>query len=180
MLLVEALLALAQNLDNGKVIVEDELLNFIVVKIKTLSHDEIVLLTTNNFSSEWIEESKRLLFDECPITTLHCGSQKDTNNIKACLKVLNECRENIPRFVSHYLDEMPPVGFGNMDTSALLSRVEQLSQEVSSLRRALGTQAEVTESMGAIITTMDRRVSAYIGLRPEDCRPATHERWCRG
>ena len=101
-------------------------------------------------------------------------------NIKACLKVLNECRENIPRFVSHYLDEMPPVGFGNMDTSALLSRVEQLSQEVSSLRRALGTQAEVTESMGAIITTMDRRVSAYIGLRPGDCRPATHERWCRG
>ena len=76
MLLVEALLALAQNLDNGKVIVEDELLNFIVVKIKTLSHDEIVLLTTNNFSSEWIEESKRLLFDVCH-TTL-CRTQRLT------------------------------------------------------------------------------------------------------
>ena len=63
--------------DNGKLIVEDELLNFIMVKMKTISHDEIVLLTTNNFSSEWIEESKRLLFDVCPITTLHCGSQKE-------------------------------------------------------------------------------------------------------
>lgn len=69
--------------DNGKVIVEDELLNFIVVKMKTLSHDEIFLLATNNFSSEWIEESKRLLFDVCPNTTLRCighkGPQKDVN-----------------------------------------------------------------------------------------------------
>lgn len=35
-----------------KVIVEDELLNFSVIKIKTLSHSEIVLLVSNNFSSE--------------------------------------------------------------------------------------------------------------------------------
>ncbi|KAK9961749.1 hypothetical protein ABG768_007149 [Culter alburnus] len=70
----------------------------------------------------------------------HKGPQKDINNIKDCLKVLNECGENIPRFVSHYLDELPPVGFGNMDASALLSRVEQLSREVSNLREALESQ----------------------------------------
>lgn len=57
----------------------------------------------------------------------HKGPHKDINNIKDCLKVLSECGENIPRFVLHYLDELPPVRFGNMDTSALLSRVEQLS-----------------------------------------------------
>lgn len=28
---------------------------------------------------------------------------------------------------SHYLDELSPVGFGNMDASVLLSSVEQLS-----------------------------------------------------
>lgn len=42
----------------GKVIVEDDLLNFISVKMRTLSQDEIVLLAANNFPSEWIEESK--------------------------------------------------------------------------------------------------------------------------
>ena len=47
---------------NGKVLVEDKLLNILIVKMRTLSHDEIVLLDSNNFSSEWIEESKRLLF----------------------------------------------------------------------------------------------------------------------
>ncbi|KAF4097102.1 hypothetical protein G5714_021110 [Onychostoma macrolepis] len=70
----------------------------------------------------------------------HKGPQKDINNIKDFLKVLNECGEKIPRFV--YLDELPPVGFGNMDASALLSRVEMLSREVSSLREALEAQRE--------------------------------------
>ena len=150
--------------DNGKVIVEDELLNFIVVKMKTLSHDDIIMLTTNNFPSEWIEESKRVLFVVCPNTTVRCtthkGPQKDINNIKACLKVLNECGENIPRFVSHYLDELPPVGFGDMDASALLGRLERLSREVSGLKRSMLTQAEVGENLGAIVAAMDRRVSA--------------------
>ena len=148
---------------DGKVIVEDELLNFITVKMKTLAHDEIVLLASNNFSSEWIEESKRLLFDVCPSSqrfVKHTGNQKDVNNIKACLKVLNECGENIPRFVSHYLDELPLVGFGNMDASALLSRVEQLNREVSCLRGAMEAQATVGETLGAAAALLDRRVSA--------------------
>lgn len=45
---------------DGKVIVEDELLNFLAVKIKTLSQDEIVLLAANTFDSEWIESSKKV------------------------------------------------------------------------------------------------------------------------
>lgn len=173
--------------DNGKVIIEDELFNFIVVKMKTLSHDEIILLATNNFSSEWIEESKRVLFEVCPTTTLRCiahkGLQKDTNNIKACLRLLNECGENIPRFVSHYLDELPPVGFGNMDASALLSRVERLSQEISGLSKALETQAEVSENLGSIAATIDRRVTAMETYRSTDCREpgaALTGRWAHG
>ena len=61
---------------DGKVIVEDKLLNFLVVKMRTLSHNEIVLLASNNFSSELIEESKRLLFEVCPKTTQCCVSHK--------------------------------------------------------------------------------------------------------
>lgn len=101
------------------VIVEDELLNFLVIKLHTLTQDEIILLATNNFSSERIEESKRILFEVCPNTSVcniaHKGPQKDTSNVKACLKVLNESGDDIPCFVSHYLDEMPVVGFGSLD-----------------------------------------------------------------
>ncbi|XP_016522438.1 uncharacterized protein LOC107834933 [Poecilia formosa] len=143
-------------------IIEDELLNFIVIKMKTLSQDEIVLLVSSNFSSEWIEESKRL-FEFCT-TTVRCirhkGPQKDTNNIKDCLKVLNECGENIPRFVSHYLDELSPVGFGSMDASALLSRMERLSRDVLSLKEAMETQASVNENLAASTAAMNRRLAA--------------------
>ena len=70
----------------GKVIVEDELLNFLVVKMKTLSHDDIVLMVVNHFGSEWIENSKRVLFEVCPDTernVTHKGAQKDANNVKS-------------------------------------------------------------------------------------------------
>lgn len=47
--------------------------------------------------SERIEES-----GVCPNTMLQCvaykGPQNDVNNIKACLKKLNEYGENVPRF----------------------------------------------------------------------------------
>lgn len=45
---------------DGKIIVEDELLNFLAVKIKTLSQDETVLLATNTFDSKWTESSNKM------------------------------------------------------------------------------------------------------------------------
>ncbi|KAK7915620.1 hypothetical protein WMY93_011381 [Mugilogobius chulae] len=148
---------------DGKVIVEDELLNFLVIKLHTLTQDEVIMLVTNNFSSERIEESKKILFDVCPKTTLrnvaHKGPQKDINNVKACIKVLNECGGNIPRFVSYYLDDLPVVGFGSMDASALLSRVEQLSREVLTLSKTLQTQVNVCENLQMFTKTIDCRVA---------------------
>ena len=43
--------------DDGQVIVKDEFLNFLVVKIKTMTQDELVLVASNTFNSEWIETS---------------------------------------------------------------------------------------------------------------------------
>ncbi|KAL7400814.1 hypothetical protein ABVT39_018298 [Epinephelus coioides] len=127
---------------DDQVIVEDEFLNFLAVKIKSVAQDEIVLIASSTFDSEWIESSKKLLFELCPDTKQRCvafkGSQKDANNIKSCLKVLNECGENIPHFVSHYLDELPPVTFNSLDVSSLLSKVERLhSERVAALERRL-------------------------------------------
>ena len=43
--------------EDGRVIVEDELLNFIMIKMQTLSHDDIVSIVTSSCSSERIESS---------------------------------------------------------------------------------------------------------------------------
>ncbi|CAM4574518.1 unnamed protein product [Leuciscus chuanchicus] len=128
---------------DGKTIVEDEFLNFLAVKIKTLSQDELVLLASNNFESEWIESSKKLLFELCPNTK----------------QLLNECGANIPRFVSHYLDELPPVTFNNMDVSNLLCKMERLHSEMCALRHAVKLQAEVGEDLRSVTSTIDRRVA---------------------
>ena len=159
--------------DDGQVIVEDEFLNFLAVKIKTMTQDDLVLVASNTFHSEWIETSKKALFELCPETKQRCvafkGNQKDANNIKSCLKVLNECGEDIPRFVSHYLDELPPVTFSNLDVSNLLSRMERLHSEVCALRHTVEVQAEISEDLRTMAVTMDNRVAAVEGrLKPGD------------
>ena len=129
-----------------------------------MTQDEIVLVASNTFESEWIETSKKTLFELCPETKQRCvafkGNQKDANNIKSCLKVLNECGENIPRFVSHYLDELPPVTFNNLDVSNLLSKMERLHSEVCALRHVVEVQADIGQNLRAVAATMDSRVAA--------------------
>lgn len=46
------------------------------------------------------------VYDTTQPVVSHKGVHKDGNNVKACLKIWNECGEDIPRFVSHYLDEL--------------------------------------------------------------------------
>lgn len=40
-------------------------------------------------------------------------------NTKSCMKVLNECGEN----VCHYLEDLPPVTFSDMDVCSLLKGI---------------------------------------------------------
>ncbi|CAL8273842.1 unnamed protein product [Gadus morhua 'NCC'] len=51
-------------------------------------------MAVNHFGSEWIESSKKVLFELCPGTGQRCvahkGQQKDAKNVKSCLKLLNE------------------------------------------------------------------------------------------
>lgn len=149
---------------DGRVIVEDELLHFLALKIKTLSQDEIVLLAMNTFESEGIEASKKVLFELCPTTSQRCvgykGQHKDANNIKLCLKVLNECGENIPRFVSHHLNDLLPVTYSSMDVCCLLWRMDQLCAEVGALKHVVQLQADVCEQVMTNAVEVDQRVTA--------------------
>lgn len=52
--------------------------------------------------------------------TTHKGTHKDMNNIKDCLKLLNECGENISRFDSYHLDELPPGCLGATQQDGML------------------------------------------------------------
>lgn len=90
-----------------------------------MNHDDLTSLAVNHLGSDWIKASKKFLFEVCPSTmqrlVAHKGPQKDINNVKSCLNVLNEVGENIPRFVSHQLDELPPITFSSINVSCLLT-----------------------------------------------------------
>lgn len=45
----------------GKIIVEGEFLNFLSVKITTMSQDQIILVASNTYDSEWIESSNKII-----------------------------------------------------------------------------------------------------------------------
>lgn len=85
---------------------------------------------------------------------------KDANNVEAYLKVLNECGEDITRFVSHYLDELPPVTFTNMDVCGLLRKMEHLHAEIIAMKQAAHLQAEASEGLRAVAVDMNKRVCA--------------------
>ena len=154
------------NTTDGQVIVEDEFLNFLAVKIKTMAQEEIILSATSTFGSEWIEASKKVLFELCPDTkqrqVTYKGAQKDVNNVKACLRVLNECGVNIPRFVSHNLDDLPPVTFNNLDVSSLLGKLEGVYSEVCvcALRHSMKMKADIEDELRAVSVTLGARVAA--------------------
>lgn len=154
---------------DGKMIVEDELLNFIVVKMRTLSQEEIVTLVTNHFTSERIESSKKVLFEVCSNTTQrlvsHEGAQKDINNVKLCLKVLNECGDNIPKFVSHFLDELPPVSFTSIDVSVLMGKMQQINCNIAGMQKVMEAQVGACESLRAATESIDKRLVAVEGPR---------------
>lgn len=56
-----------------------------------------------------------------------------------------------PRFVSHYLDDLPPVTFNYMDVSSLLGRMEPLTAELCSMKHAMQLQANVGEDFQWIL-----------------------------
>lgn len=89
-----------------------------------------------NFSSEQTIESKRL------------SEGVQSRHVWTCLrsvKKLKICR--FTRFISHYLDELPPVWFGGINT-LMLSKVGQLSWEVFTVRRAGRCRARRARQVG--------------------------------
>lgn len=71
---------------------------------------------------------------------LHGGKKWLTSKVTS--KCWMSVATNVPRFVSHYLDELPQVTFMNLD---VCRKVEQLHTEVSAMKSVLQLQAETSK-----------------------------------
>lgn len=150
------------NTSDGLTIVEDELLNFLLIKSRTLDQDNIIKLVKSSFSQQRIEDSKAVmaeLFPDSKRWSSHRGEKKDELYIKMCLAVFKENVE-LPRFVSHYIDELPPVSFKHVDVSALLGRIMQLNGDIELLRMSITSQATACEKLLEISDSLTQRLAA--------------------
>ena len=90
----------------------------------------------------------------------HKGPSRDVNNIKTSIKLLLECGDKVPAFVAKELDRLPPVGFDNIDVSALLGRLIKLESEMAALKQSMQTQVKAAENIQNVAVTMDTRMTA--------------------
>ena len=84
-----------------------------------------------------------------------------------------KCGEEVPRFVSHFLDELPPVSFKHIDVSALLGKMQQINADIDYLKRTMGTQVDACETMREVAEKLDSRLTSVEGHRgPDATSPA--------
>ena len=74
--------------------------------------------------------------------------------------MLNECGENIPRFISHYLDDLPLVSYDHIDVSVLMGRLEQLNKDMCCVKKTLNAQTDACEGLRVTTMAINDRVSA--------------------
>lgn len=135
------------------------------------------MIVTSSFSSERIETSKAVLSELLPHHKRwisHRGQKKDIDNVKMCLQALNECGEEIPRFVSHY----PPVSFKHIDVSVLLGKMQQINTDIDYLKRTMGTQV-ACEMLREVSEKLDGRLTAVMGHCDPASLPWRHNRVLR-
>ncbi len=71
--------------------------------------------------------------------------------------------------MSHFLDELPPVTFNNVDVSSLLCKMERLHSEVNALQHAVKLQADIGEDLRAATTTCNPKVVGSNLRSGRDC-----------
>ena len=160
---------------DGVTIVEDELLNFLLIKSRTLDQDNIVKLVKSSFSSQRIEDSKAVmteLFPDSKRWSSHKGEKKDEIYIKMCLAVFKEKGE-LPRFVSHYIDDLPPISFKHVDVSALLGRILQINTDIEILKTC-EKLLEVSDSLNQRLVAVENPNVTGVGGGNDDSSRAGH------
>ena len=69
---------------------------------------------------------------------------------------MKEAGENIPCFVSHHLDELPPVTFNSFHVSCLLGKIDRLGMDISTMKQAMSAQTDVCEDLCRVVTGLNQ------------------------
>lgn len=91
----------------------------------------------------------------------HTRPQKDSKNVRNCLRLLNEAGENVPWFVSHHLDELPRVTFNSLDVSCLLGKIKQLGADITNMKQAVSLETKTCNDLRIITADINQHMGAF-------------------
>ena len=147
-------------------LVVNELLCFVVNKLRVLPDDTVIQLCRDFYDEETVEESKKLLFKHCAEDSdpkdryiARNGETKKIKHLKDILDFVTRKGNSLKvTFVVENVMRMPCVSFDNIDVSILLMKMERMETEVTMLRKAVAAQA----AMNAELQTITQELSGPI------------------
>ncbi|KAI5636640.1 hypothetical protein NE865_10656 [Phthorimaea operculella] len=128
-------------------IVINELLAFVNNKISVMDDESISRICVSAFSESDIVTAKNMLFDSMPtskrkINRKRQGKQlRDIDDIICALRDTDS--EEIPVFVAHELEKLPPVSFDHVDVTRLLKDIVKLQQDIKMITKDYATVKQV-------------------------------------
>lgn len=144
-------------------VIIDELLCFLTNKVNSLSTDVITKLCVEFYDEEVIVSSKNRLFELCADENndrnrRRQGTNKNSDNIKDIIKLIQEKGSNIPTFVAHNLGNLPPIQFDHVDVTVLLSEIKKTQSEVAKLRKCSTAQHDCMKDLLSASGDLSSRV----------------------
>ena len=118
-----------------QLLIENELLCFLSTKMDIMTTDHLVKVCCDFYTEREIKSAKKSVHDACgmdgaPVT--RNGADKSEKNVRDILLIMHET-EDVPRFVAHYLNRLPPVSINHLDATSMIQKMNQLRLQIASL-----------------------------------------------
>lgn len=147
---------ISDNDNEGKNVIINELLCFVVNKIDLLRTDVIVQLCSERFDEKEIHDAKhmlhRIIESESRLIQRRSGPEKKAKDMDDILGLVHACEpEKLPCFVAKNLNKLPPIAMKHVDFSAIISENMQIKYENEKLQSLC---KETAENCNKLVSSM--------------------------
>lgn len=127
-------------------IVIDELLSYIQNKVSISDEESLVRICSSVFTSEQIENSKKLLFEAVSSELkrkIRKGKGKENRELYDIISFFKATDPDVlPIFVARDLEKLPPITFDHLDVSKLLKDLVRVQTDIETLKASCVTMSQ--------------------------------------
>ncbi|KAJ8705884.1 hypothetical protein PYW08_012930 [Mythimna loreyi] len=124
-------------------IVIDEMLSYIQNKVSIVDEETLVRICVSSFTSDEIKQSKSLLFDAIPSNLrkiIRKNKGKEGRDLTDIINLFKSAEpDDIPVFVAHRLEKLPPITFDHLDCTKLLKDLVRMQAAMDEIKNTYAT-----------------------------------------